>query len=78
MLADRTFGAMVCGLLLCGGVYAAEEEDAPDIEFLEYLGMWDESDEDWLLLEGTVVADTEERSDPAPQGEESMEKDDES
>lgn len=77
MLADRTFGAMVCGLLLCGGAYAAEE-DVPDIEFLEYLGMWDESDEDWLLLEGTVVADTEERSDPAPQGEESMEKDDES
>lgn len=77
MLADRTFGAMVCGLLLCGGVYAAEE-DMPDLEFLEYLGMWDESDEDWLLLEGTVAADKEERSDPAPDGEESMEKDDES
>jgi hypothetical protein len=40
--------------------------------------MWEESDEDWLLLEGTIEAETEERSDPAPQGDESMEKDDES
>lgn len=79
MLADRPIGAMVCGLLLCGsGAVSAAEEDLPDIEFLEYLGMWEESDEDWLLLEGKMAAEPEERSDPAPQGEESMEKDDES
>ncbi len=77
MLADRPLGAMVCGLLLCGsGAGYAAEEEVPELDFLEYLGMWEESDEDWLLLEGTLAAETEERSDPAPQGEESMEKDD--
>ena len=29
---------------LCG-----RREEVPDMEFLEYLGMWEESDEDWLL-----------------------------
>jgi len=77
MLVDRQIGAMVCGLLLCGAAAAAEDTE-PDIEFLEYLGMWEESDEDWLLLDGAIEAETEERSDPAPQGEESTEKDDES
>ncbi len=69
----------MCGLLLVGsGVVCAAEEEVPDIEFLEYLGMWEESDEDWLLLEGTMAAEAEEGSDPAPQGEESTEEDDES
>jgi hypothetical protein len=77
MLADCQISAMLCGLLLYGGA-AVAEDTVPDIEFLEYLGMWEESDEDWLLLEGTIEAETEERSDPVPQGDESMEKDDES
>ncbi len=78
MLADRGIGMVVCGLLLCGGVAAAEEEDVPDMEFLEYLGMWEESDEDWQILAETMTADNEERSDPADESEESMEKKDES
>jgi hypothetical protein len=79
MLADHALGAMVFGLVLCGSgaVYAAEE-DVPDIELLEYLGMWEESDEDWLILNEAMTADLEEGGDPAPQGEESVEKDDES
>jgi hypothetical protein len=76
MLADRQLGALACGLLLCGAA-AATDDDVPEIEFLEYLGMWEESDEDWLLLEETMAAETEEQSDPEPQGEESMEKEDE-
>jgi len=78
MLADHAFSVAVCGLLLCGGIAAAEDEDVPDLEFLEYLGMWEESDEVWLILEETVTADNEERSDPAAEGEESTEKEDES
>ncbi len=78
MLADRGFGMMVCGVLICGGVAAAEEDEAPDMEFLEYLGMWEESDEEWQIFEETMTADNEERSDPVAEGEESMEKDDES
>ena len=78
MLADRGLGMVVCGLLVCSGVAAAEEEDVPDMDFLEYLGMWEESDEDWQILEETMTVDNEERSDPVAEGEESMEKEDES
>ena len=67
-------GALVlsCGLLL------AEELEQPDAEFLEYLGLWEGSDEDWLIFDETAVAETDERSDPVPQGEESTETEDES
>jgi len=77
-LADHGLSVMVCGLLLCGGIAVAEEEDEPDMEFLEYLGMWEESDEDWQIFEETMAVDNEERSDPVAEAEESMEKEDES
>jgi hypothetical protein len=64
-------------LLGCGVAFAADEE-VPDPEFLEYLGLWEESDEDWLIFDEPVTAETDERSDPAPEGEESTEKTDES
>lgn len=78
MLADHGFSMMVCGLLICGGVAAAEQEESPEMEFLEYLGMWEETDEDWQILEETMTADNEGRSDPAAEGEESTENEDES
>jgi len=79
MSADSTLRAVVCGLVLCSSVaIGAEEDETLDVEFLEYLGMWEETDEEWLLLDETMTADSEERSDPAPEGEESMETDDES
>ena len=78
MSAEQRLGALVFGLLLYAGEGLAAEEEAPDIELLEYLGMWEESDEDWLILNEAVVADNEERIDPVPQGEKSVEKDDES
>lgn len=68
--------AVLLGML--GGLVSAEE--VPDLEFLEYLGSWEESDEDWLIfnrLDAEEAKDNEERSDPAPAGEESTEKDDE-
>ena len=69
--------AVICGLL--GGSVAAGEE-APELEFLEYLGSWEESDEDWLLfraVDAEPVTVPEERIDPAPTGEESAETEDE-
>jgi len=57
---------------------ANAEEEAPEMDFLEYLGMWDESDEDWQLLDPDTIAENEERTDPVPQGEESTENEDES
>jgi hypothetical protein len=69
--------AMAFGIL--GGSFASAEE-VPDLEFLEYLGSWEESDEDWLLfnqLDAEQAKTDAERSDPVPEGEESTEKDDE-
>jgi hypothetical protein len=38
------------------GSLAAQESEAPDLSFLEYLGSWDDGDEEWL-----VVAELEEQ-----------------
>jgi len=66
--------------MVCSLVVAADEE-LPEIEFIEYLGLWEDSDEDWVLFSDSFNADkrakNEQRSDPAPEGEESTEKDDE-
>ena len=78
MSADSAYRAIVCGLLLCVGLSVAEEVEAPEMDFLEYLGMWEESDEEWQILEETLTAENEERTDPVPEGEESTEKEDES
>ena len=87
MSAERAMRSLICGLALCtAGAGAAAEKEEPEVDFLEYLGMWEESDEDWLILDETTdestdestIADNEERSDPAPDGEESTEKEDES
>jgi hypothetical protein len=61
-----------------GTVLAAEAEE-PEMEFVEYLGLWEESDEDWLMVEHQMAIESEEeRIDPVPEGEESREDDDES
>ena len=46
------------------------------MEFLEYLGSWDASDEEWMLFAGEEDAPAP-RTDPAPEGEESVESNDE-
>ncbi len=72
--------ALLCGLL--GGAANAADEELPALEFLEYLGSWEESDEDWLLiseLDGKPTeADEKRRSDPEPKDEESTESEHES
>ena len=79
MLVERAVRSLICGLALCtASVAVAAEKEEPEVDFLEYLGMWEESDEDWLILDETTIADNEERNDPAPDGEESTEKEDES
>ena len=69
----------VLGSLLMGcSLVLAADDEVPDAEFLEYLGLWEESDEDWLIFDEPITADAEKRSDPVPQGEESTETKDES
>ena len=70
-------GLVVCGFCLSAGVLA-EEEPLADAEFLEYLGMWEETDEEWVLQDEILTAESEERSDPGSEDEESPENEDES
>ena len=73
--------AILWGLFACSDVVAADDEGMPDIEFLEYLGLWEESDEDWVVLAAEAVeqiASEDERTDPASKEKESVETDDES
>lgn len=60
------------------GTLLAADAQEPEMEFLEYLGLWEESDEEWLMVEHQMDLESEERIDPVPEGEESMEDDDES
>ena len=78
MSPDRRLAVLACALCVGTPALADEETEQLDAEFLEYLGMWEESDEEWLLHEDTLTADVEERSDPVPDGEESTEQEDES
>ena len=69
---------IVTGALLLGcSLVLAADEELPDVEFLEYLGSWEEADEEWLIFDEPVTADAEKRSDPVPEGEESTETEDE-
>jgi hypothetical protein len=70
--------ALCCGLGVALPVFA--DEQMPDMALLEYLGSWDESDEDWVLLvddDELQSAQEQERSDPADD-KESQESDHES
>ena len=73
--------AILWGLLGCSGALMAADTELPDVEFIEYLGLWEESDADWMLfseeVRDQVVAD-DTRTEPAPEGEDSAESNDES
>lgn len=74
--------AVLWGLVGMSGLGLADDVEAPDLEFLEYLGSWESSDEDWVLL-AADAADKEapelqeEEIDTAPNGEKLAELDDE-
>ncbi len=83
MLVSRTARiALLWGPLGCMSLVMAADELQPDPEFLEYLGSWAESDEDWLLfseeVEPIVVIDSGKEIDSTPKGEDSTESKDES
>lgn len=68
-------------LLAISGVLLAADTDVPEIAFLEYLGLWEESDEDWILLSeeiSTQIAADDTRTDLEPESDASAENDDES
>jgi hypothetical protein len=60
------------------GVALAADAEEPEMEFLEYLGLWEETDEEWLVMDHQMNLESDKRIDPVPEGEESKEDDDES
>ena len=59
----------------------ADDEAAPDMAFLEYLGSWEGSDEDWVVLSelpAEQAAAENEEAEPVVQEEDSVETEDES
>ena len=75
--STRSRALLVFAFAAVGTALAADVEE-PDMEFVEYLGLWEESDEEWLMVEHQIDAESEERIDPVPEGEESTEDDHES
>ena len=81
--ANRVAGAMLLwGLTGVSGLVIADDAEAPDLEFLEYLGSWEDSDEDWVFLVADAAAkkeseETEQEDVPAPDGEKLAELDNE-
>ena len=61
-MADRAL-LLVCGLCV-GTAWATDEapdaQATSDVEFIEYLGLWEESDDEWLML------DEQQESEEAP------------
>ena len=50
-VSRRLLATMLWWLVALGTVVVAEETvDRVELEFLEYLGSWDGSDEDWVLF----------------------------
>ena len=80
--SSRVDGRWLALVALAGGSCAWAEDEAEvvdaalDMEFLEYLGSWETSDEEWMLFAGDEDAPAE-RTDPAPESEESVETNDE-
>jgi hypothetical protein len=64
---------MLVGLVGVGHAQSDEDVDQADIEFLEYLGSWEDSEEDWLIFAGDREtrdeSDDEEKEETAPDGE---------
>jgi hypothetical protein len=82
-LANSRSWALLLAALLCvsTGVLAetdTEDEKLPDLEFLEFLGIWDEDDYAWLLPAEEELAENDEHNDAVPKGKESTETKDES
>ena len=56
--ALTVFRAMFLWVLIaCSGLVVAEDAEAPDLEFLEYLGSWETGEEDWVLLAPDATPD---------------------
>jgi hypothetical protein len=54
--------AVIVANLALVSARAADEPEAPGLDFLEYLGSWQEQDEEWVARAGWENADDEKRN----------------
>lgn len=79
MWGDRLWLPLLFGVFVSATSAAAEDaEPPPDEAFLEYLGSWEESDEEWLLYEEMLTLGKTDEEDPAARDEVPTEDEDES
>ncbi|MDH4109808.1 MAG: hypothetical protein OEW35_16090 [Gammaproteobacteria bacterium] len=63
MSAERACRSLVAVLIGLAALTATADEEQPDIEFLEYLGSWEQDDAEWLLFD--VSGETKDVDTPA-------------
>lgn len=70
---------IVAGCAVAAPPCLAAEDVLPDLALLEYLGSWEDTDEDWVLLndEKQHTGQEETEGDPVAEDEELQESDDE-
>lgn len=81
MTSAERLGLLFCGLCLGTATLATEEpaeQRDPDAEFLEYLGMWEATDEEWLIHDGILAIENEDERESPQEDDDSLEKKDES
>jgi hypothetical protein len=54
-------------LLGVAATAVAQDDEAPDVAFLEYLGSWQDSDEDWLIVAEQMLGESVEEVEDAPE-----------
>jgi len=76
----RKAGTTIKAVLLCtvfGAGAGLAEDELPGLDLLEYLGSWEESDEDWVLVQEldakALAAERKRRNDSETLEEESTE-----
>ena len=81
MSVEVALRGSVCLLMLGTFALHCSGEDTgtdPDLAFIEFLGMWEESDEDWQMMDGRVAENLEEEDDASLPDEDPVEYEDES
>lgn len=73
----RAAAGLLVGSSLAVGAVCAEEEAEPGMELLEYLGMWEETDEEWLMFDQPGAEEAGDAADSEAEAPEPLETEDE-
>ena len=68
VLVNERTAFFVALAVCCTPAWGDDEEPVTDMEFLEYLGSWDGTDEEWQLLDGVIMAEQEDAAAETTEG----------